>query len=123
MEPEDWDTGFDRTVGVFLNGQGVGGRDARGERVTDDSFVLFFNAHDEGVTFALPSEEYAPAWELVVNTAGEGTDADPYPAGAEVDLHGKSLAVLRAYLKPEVEQAAAGASAGSGANAAGKPVL
>ena len=31
MQPEDWDSGFGRAVGVFLNGSGIRERDRRGE--------------------------------------------------------------------------------------------
>ena len=47
MVPDDWDSGFGRAIGVFLNGQGIRGRDARGEQIIDLSFILYFNAHDE----------------------------------------------------------------------------
>jgi isoamylase len=95
--------------------------------------VLFFNAHDDAVTFSLPSDEYAPAWDLMVNTAGEGTDSEPIAAHSEVPVQGKSLVVLRAYLQAEVEpdhsvsaslaQAASGATQPPSATAPGKPVL
>ena len=47
MVPEDWDAGFGRAIGVFLNGDGIRGRDARGERITDLNFLIYFNAHDD----------------------------------------------------------------------------
>ena len=45
-------------VAVYLNGQGIPGRDVRGQRVTDDSFVLCFNAHYEPIEFTLPPKEF-----------------------------------------------------------------
>ncbi len=33
--PEDWDSGFGRSVGMFLNGQGIRENDSRGRPVTD----------------------------------------------------------------------------------------
>ena len=77
MLPEDWDAGFGRTLGVFLNGDGIRGRDARGERITDLNFLIYFNAHDDVVEFTLPGAEYADAWETVVDTAGAGADSEP----------------------------------------------
>ena len=44
--------------------------DTRGQRVVDDSFLLLFNAHDEGMDWVLPPEEFAPAWRLVIDTSG-----------------------------------------------------
>jgi len=85
------------------------------------------------VTFSLPSDEYAPAWEVMVDTSGEATDSEPHAAGAQLSVNGKSLAVLRAYLQPEVEpdhsvaaslaQAATGATQPPSATTPGKPVV
>ena len=54
MLPEDWDSGFGRTIGVSYNGHGIQEQDSRGRRITDDSFLMAFNAHDDDVDFALP---------------------------------------------------------------------
>ncbi len=35
MRPEDWEAGFGRTIGVFLNGLGIRGVDTRGGRIVD----------------------------------------------------------------------------------------
>ena len=55
MSDEDWESGFAKSVAVYLNGQGIPDLDERGQRVTDDSFVLCFNAHYEPIDFALPA--------------------------------------------------------------------
>ncbi|MHA7272238.1 glycogen debranching protein GlgX [Arthrobacter sp. TMT4-20] len=101
MAPEDWDTGFGRSIGVFLNGQGISGRDARGQRITDQNFLLLFNASDEPVDFTLPPQEYAPAWDEVIDTAGKYADSDAIPAEATITLEAKSMVVLRAHAETE----------------------
>ena len=103
MAPEDWDSGFGRSIGVFLNGNGIRGRDARGERIVDKNFIVYFNAHDDIVEFQLPHDEYAGQWETVVDTAGAGADSAPLDAGAVIPIGAKSLVVLRAFTTPEVE--------------------
>jgi len=100
MQPEDWDTTGNRMVAKFLNGQGIRERDARGHQITDVNFLLCFNADAEDVDFTLPSEEYAAQWEIVVDTAGEGADEIPRPAGAVQTIASRSLVVLRAYSPP-----------------------
>ncbi len=40
MGDEDWDSGFAKSIAVYLNGQGIPDLDVRGQRVTDDSFML-----------------------------------------------------------------------------------
>ncbi|PVE19016.1 glycogen debranching protein GlgX [Arthrobacter sp. Bz4] len=101
MAPEDWDSGFGRSIGVFLNGQGISGRDARGQRITDQNFLLLFNASDEPVDFTLPQQEYAPAWDEVIDTAGKYADSDAIPAEATITLEAKSMVVLRAHAETE----------------------
>ncbi|MDQ0850973.1 isoamylase [Arthrobacter sp. B3I9] len=103
MLPEDWGNGFDRSIGVFLNGQGIHGVDSRGRRITDVNFLLYFNAHDDTIKFTLPTSEYAPAWDVVISTAGEDTGGKPVQSGQTLKLPAKSLAVLRAYTEPDAE--------------------
>jgi len=100
MQPEDWDQNHTRMVAKFLNGQGIRERDARGQEITDVNFLLCFNADAEDVEFTLPPEEYAAKWEIVVDTAGEGADNIPRPAGAIQTIAARSLVVLRAYTAP-----------------------
>jgi isoamylase len=102
MRAEDWDESRSRTVSMFLNGQGIRERDSRGRDVTDVNFLLLFNADGEDVEFTLPSEEYSPAWEIVIDTGGEGADSLPRPAGAIHTVMARSLVVLREYHEPEV---------------------
>ncbi|HKS03381.1 MAG TPA: glycogen debranching protein GlgX, partial [Arthrobacter sp.] len=103
MQPEDWDSGFGRSVGMFLNGDGIQGHDDRGRRITDVNFLLYFNAHDGDVEFTLPPDEYAPAWDVIIDTAGEGADSEPANAGSLLSVAAKSLVVLRAHSAPEEE--------------------
>jgi glycogen operon protein len=103
MVPDDWDSGFGRAIGVFLNGHGIRERDARGEQITDLSFILYFNAHDDSVDFTLPSEEYSALWETVVDTAGAGADSEPVKTGNTISVAAKALVVLRAFTSPAIE--------------------
>ncbi len=103
MEPEHWDSRIGRAIGVFLNGNGIQGRDVRGNRVTDLNFAIFFNAGDESVDFTLPSEEFSRSWEIVIDTSGELADSEPRTAGDVLPVMAKSLVVLRAWVAPEAE--------------------
>jgi glycogen operon protein len=96
MSEEDWEAGFGKSVAVFLNGDGIPDRDARGERVTDSSFVLCFNAHDGAIDFVLPSPDYGAKWEVVLDTATPSL-AEPAitEAGSTLNVDARSLAVLR----------------------------
>jgi isoamylase len=69
MADEDWSGTVSRSVMMFLNGNGIPDLDARGEPVTDSSFLLAFNADPEDVTMALPGRAYGERWAVVLDTA------------------------------------------------------
>ena len=69
MTEDDWNQRSGMTMTVFLNGNGIPERDALGEPISDDSFLVLFNPLGEDVTFALPPREYGRTWETVVDTA------------------------------------------------------
>ncbi len=103
MLPEDWGSGFGRTIGVFLNGDGIAGVDSRGARISDVNFLLYFNAHDDTVDFTLPPAEFAPKWDVVIDTAGEHANAQILDAAGSLGVSAKSLVVLRAHSGPVEE--------------------
>ncbi|HEV7452837.1 MAG TPA: glycogen debranching protein GlgX [Pseudonocardiaceae bacterium] len=69
MSDKDWNGGIANAIAIFLNGQGIPERDALGERITDDSFLLLINAHHQSTMFTLPDQAYGRTWEIVVDTA------------------------------------------------------
>jgi glycogen operon protein len=96
MTEEDWDSGFGKSIGVFLNGQGIGERDNRGQRVVDDSFLLYFNAHDGSIDFRVPGAAYAPTWDTEIDTQhAQLPESKPVAAGDIVTVAPRSLVVLR----------------------------
>lgn len=104
MQDEFWQTGFARSLGIFLNGQGIDGLGRQGNRVTDDSFYLMFNAHHEPLAFTLPDASWSRCWVKVIDTAAdpaifqdehERLAPEEYPGGAELALAARSIVVLR----------------------------
>ena len=82
---------------MYLNGQGIPDLDVRGQRVTDDSFVLCFNAHHEPIDFALPADEFGASWVPVIYTAADtGRRRQTHDAGAKVTVDARAVMVLRA---------------------------
>jgi glycogen operon protein len=99
MDDEDWNTGYARSVAIFLNGRGIPDRDQLGERVIDDSFLLLINGHYEEITFVLPDKEYGPGWVTVLDTAAPRTTGfrgEALAPGDEVALPARALQLLRA---------------------------
>ncbi|HWC84353.1 MAG TPA: glycogen debranching protein GlgX [Pseudonocardiaceae bacterium] len=99
MTERNWDDAFGKSIVVFLNGEGMPDRDQRGMPVTDDSFLMAFNAHYEDIEMTLPDGEYGDGWTVAVDTAtGAVTDEpgeDVVPAGGRLNLVARSLVVLR----------------------------
>jgi glycogen operon protein len=95
MVEADWESGFGRSIAVFLNGNGLRECDARGQAVTDDSFYLAFNAHDQAIEFTLPSGEYGVEWTAEIDTSAPRDEA-VVPAGATVSVGPRSVLVLTA---------------------------
>ncbi len=103
MEPEEWDAPLSRSVGVLLNGQGIRARDARGQALVDENFLVYFNADDSDVTFTIPQAEYSEAWDVVIDTAGASADLLTVQAGETITVEQKSMVVLIAHSEPELE--------------------
>jgi isoamylase len=119
MSEEDWESGFAKSVGVFLNGEAIPDPDPRGEKVTDDSFLLLFNAHYEPLPFTIPNRDWGDHWVVVLDTddlplrpdggaetspTGHGTtmvwepglgEGEPVKKGEQIDVGARSLMVLR----------------------------
>ncbi|HCT9180950.1 TPA: glycogen debranching protein GlgX [Corynebacterium aurimucosum] len=72
MTSEDWDFEFGKALMVYLNGNAITETTARGERITDDSFIMIFNAHHEDIEFTLPKKDLGASWRLIVDTSDSG---------------------------------------------------
>lgn len=102
MTDQDWNTGFGKSVTVYLNGQGIPDLDSRGQRITDDSFLLCFNAYHEPIEFAMPPKQITETWRPVIDTAdgtiSEDSEASLYEAETTVTVHGRSLRVFQSVV-------------------------
>ncbi|MDX6375247.1 MAG: isoamylase [Nocardioidaceae bacterium] len=101
MEDADW-AGGTQAIGMYLNGHGIAGSDARGGTLTDDHFLLYFNADGEA-TITLPPAEYAESWDVVIDTGGTPDAVEVLAAGATVPMKESSVLVLREYAVPATD--------------------
>ena len=101
MEEADWSSGA-KAIGMYLNGHGIAGSDERGGTITDDHFLLYFNADGEA-TITLPPAEYAEAWDVYIDTGGNPEGVGTLAAGTQVSMKDNSVLVLREYAVPATE--------------------
>ncbi|MBM7169739.1 glycogen debranching protein GlgX [Streptomyces sp. G44] len=98
MEDSDWNASHMRALTVFMNGNAISEPGPRGERISDDSFLLLFNASPEPLEFVVPVN-HGHQWQVVVDTAcPEGVPEGAGPkvrAGDRLTLTDRSLTVLR----------------------------
>ncbi|WP_405135902.1 glycogen debranching protein GlgX [Nocardia sp. NBC_01388] len=98
MTDADWETGFGRSLTVFLNGDGIREPGPHGERISDDSFLLCFNAHDAAIDFTLPPAEHGTAWSMELDCStptGSPASDTAYYASATLPVPARCLLVLR----------------------------
>jgi isoamylase len=97
MTQRDWRATDRHVLGAFLNGAELHERTRGGEPKYDDSFLVFFNAHFEDVTFRLPAASFGRRWRLELSTAEP--DAAPgslsYTARESVLVTSRSILLLR----------------------------
>jgi glycogen operon protein len=98
MTADDWYED-NKAVTLFLNGEAIAGRNPRGERLRDDSFLLFFHAGPEETQSAIPPALAVP-WEVVLDTAEDIDAGDLIPATGSFARPGRSLLVLRSASLP-----------------------
>ena len=96
MGEDDWDSGWAKSLGVFLNGTTIPNPNPRGEPVIDDNFYLIFNAHYESLSFILPATDWGSDWLLELDTHyGWREQAEAYAAQQEVNVAARSIMVFR----------------------------
>ncbi|MFF9508939.1 glycogen debranching protein GlgX [Streptomyces sp. NPDC014724] len=97
MTEEDWYAPA-ATLGLYLSGRDIPGRDARGEPVTDDSFLAILHADHRPSGFVLPGPPWAQSYELVLDTSREDQEAAPgtvHPGGGTLTVPERSVLLLR----------------------------
>ena len=94
MTAADWPR-HTRTVGMYLDGEGIRSRGSRGERLVDDTFLMLLHAGGSTLPFTLPGEPWAASHTVVLDTAAPTqTIRTTYGAGAVLDLASHSFVLL-----------------------------
>jgi len=96
LSDAQWFDPEQRTLAMYLDGDGIRMRGPRGERVRDDSILLVLHTAAEDADVALPGAPWASSYEVLLDTADERPVPGPsLPAGATLPVTGRSVVLLR----------------------------
>ncbi|MDX6197717.1 MAG: isoamylase [Actinomycetota bacterium] len=98
MNEDDWESGFAKSVAVFLNGEGIREPDLRGERIVDTSFFLLFNGSDGQIEFTLPDIGAGERWDVALDTAAPmlvDAESRSVKTGEPVEVDARSVLVVQ----------------------------
>jgi isoamylase len=69
MEEHNWNEDYAKSLAIYLNGHDLRSTGPKGEKITDGSFYIMFNAHDDFLDYRLPNERYGQEWIKVLDTS------------------------------------------------------
>jgi isoamylase len=110
MDEADWNSGFARSLMVFLNGDAIPEPDRMGRRITDDHFLLMFNAYTDPIKFTVPPVRFGDKWMVRLDTNTglvDPPDAATWDADSAHLVESHSVVVLSTSVVPPEERAAA----------------
>jgi isoamylase len=97
MTPEHWNSGS-LVFAMWLNGAALTETDADGNVLSDDTFLILFNASWNPQVFNLPSASLGATWTRVLDTTqdtGSPASSTALPADSAYTSSPRSLLVLR----------------------------
>ena len=98
MTPDHWNSGS-LAFAMWLNGAALTDTDADGNALTDDTFLILFNAFWNPQVFTLPSTGLGTAWTPVLDSTQDTGSPAPtstaLPADSALTVSPRSLLVLR----------------------------
>ncbi|MCP9468906.1 MAG: glycogen debranching protein GlgX [Nitrospira sp.] len=97
MSDQDWQSGFAKSLGVYLNGKEIPGLGPRGERIVDASFYMLFNADHEARTYRFPVQDFGRQWIRVLDTtqATVQESLETIEDGGEVVVEGRAMILFQ----------------------------
>jgi glycogen operon protein len=101
MSEENWNQDYAKSLGVFLFGLGIRSEGPRGEKITDDSFYIIFNAFHDSLEYKLPGKKFGKKWVRVLDTHEnflEESGSEHKPESM-VRVEGRSVMVLKAPIE------------------------
>ncbi|OQP61968.1 glycogen debranching enzyme [Niastella vici] len=97
MTEQNWNSGFAKSLAVYLNGSHLNITGAKGEVINDDNFYIIFNADAEPLQYKLPVKKFGDKWIEVINTIRNGLTPDGhiFKPGDTITAEGRSVILLQ----------------------------
>jgi glycogen operon protein len=95
MTQDEWNAGWVRCFGLWLNGHTLDEVNAIGEPIRDDTFLVLFNAHHEPMRFTLPPSRPGTTWELCFDTRTAGIPSQKLRSRKFYGLIDRSMVLLQ----------------------------
>jgi glycogen operon protein len=95
VSDEVWNTEWNRSICVMLNGQTLQVTDEQGNPVVDNSFLLIVNAAQDGVEFILPPAPSGGRWCQIIDTENIDEPFSEKEADSRVIAGGRSLILFK----------------------------
>lgn len=97
MTEENWTHDYAKSLGIFLNGQGIRSKGPKGEHIIDESFYVIFNAYHDELEYILPEKKYGTKWTKILDTFENTINEDQgiYAAKDPITVQGRSIVLLK----------------------------
>jgi isoamylase len=99
MSEENWNQEFAKSLGVFLNGQGIHHLDSDENKI-ENSFYILFNAFHESIDYKLPNIKYGNKWTKIIDTDKNfiGDEGEIFFSGETLSVPDRSVILLKKVL-------------------------
>ena len=96
LDHDEWHEHLAGSTMMYLSGQ-TNQLDAEGKVITDDDFLIVFNAHHSGMMFRVPQINGERKWQIEIDTAKPDPAKRPplVEAGKQMKVTERSMRVLR----------------------------
>ncbi len=97
IDDSEWHDSAVKAISIFINGAEIPNVDSRGQRIFDDSFLMFFNPSAEPLPFSIPASIESQQWQVLIDTkepSGFVEQGKIYCREHAVTVAARSLVVL-----------------------------
>jgi len=96
MTEQDWKEDSAHFLGTLLVGKGLDEVNERGQRVTDDTFLILMNSYHEAIPCTLPTTPEGANWGLLIDTSNGAyaEQVDNHSGASAYSLEPRSLVVF-----------------------------